>query len=152
LRLAEIGDVGGVPEPLYELREHTGSISSRRRTIQGAFAELARDCASARKEGRSEAPALAAAEALRESVLSLPPAGIVSRHLAAATTLRLVAARLREKGDSAAARTYLLHALKEAPFHPGAWWDWIKVVASKARFGGRRPFVSGSGKGRDRQP
>jgi hypothetical protein len=130
LRLGEVGSVGGVGECLYELRESTGSISSRHRLVQREFCRLARECYLARRSGRSEQPFLEVAGLLRDrSRCRCSSDG--PRALTGATTLRIMAARLASRGDSRAAVRYLRQAIGTAPWDPRCWRDLFRLVARR---------------------
>jgi hypothetical protein len=64
LRMLDIGGYAVVPETLYAYRVRETSISASRRMTQHRFGELARECRTARIQGRSEEAYLRAAMAL----------------------------------------------------------------------------------------
>lgn len=129
LRLIEVGSAGSAPGPFYELRESTGSISSRHRPAQLGFCRLARECYLARRQRRPEEPFLRDAASLRERVLCRLSTGAVSA-AASAATLRIVAARLASQGDRVAARRYLWQAMGAAPWDLRCWRDLLRSMAS----------------------
>lgn len=127
LRLGEAGMVGGVREPLYELRESVRSISAQNRRVQGRFCELAQACYQARRRGEDEVPWLTEAEGLRRQAIEARSSLRPKRSAATALSYRLIASRLCHNGNPQAARKYLRRALSTAPMSPRVWRDYART-------------------------
>lgn len=109
IRLAELGEHRVLPHLLFEAMFAPDSISGQRRAKQIEATRIILECAYLRREGRSEAAALARAAAIR-------PRGerVRARDLAGAHYF--VGACLRRRGDPRAERYFRL-ALKAYPLH-----------------------------------
>jgi glycosyltransferase involved in cell wall biosynthesis len=107
LRLRELGQCTGDPQIGYVARIEAGSISARRRGDQFRMAQMAIDCARARRDGRDDAP-----------LLQHPPmpARAPRRDVRAekARFLYFVGSCLR-RTDPAAARRYFWQAFRARP-------------------------------------
>jgi len=118
LRLAPLGAAGCVGEYLYELRQSVGSISSARRELQARFGALAQAAYQARRGGRSEEPFLLDAE--RARVAALDARGKPPSRRNRATSCRLIAAALDQRGGDGAA-AYHWMAVRAWPLDLRAW-------------------------------
>jgi glycosyltransferase involved in cell wall biosynthesis len=107
LRLSELGTCIGDEQVAYVARIEAGSISARRRDDQLKFAEVAVDCARARRAGQHDAPLLVA-----------PPMPITAARLDPrvenARFLYFVGSCLT-KSDRAAARRYFWESFRARP-------------------------------------
>jgi glycosyltransferase involved in cell wall biosynthesis len=110
LRLAELGTLAGQADLVYEAQLDASSITATRRDEQVRMASLAIDCALARRAGRSDAPLLEAAAAVRPSLRRRPPNGPLAR----AQFLYFVGSCLRER-DPRAARRYFWASFRTHP-------------------------------------
>ena len=115
LRLVEQGRIGVVTRYLYRVQLSTGSVSSLHSSEQDELRVLAVECALARRQGRSEAPILAAAAAVRPR---LPTERERQRRTAAANYFY---AACLASAAPARARAYCLRALAADPLHLRAW-------------------------------
>jgi glycosyltransferase involved in cell wall biosynthesis len=109
LRLRELGQCRGEADVGYEARMEAGSISASRRDEQLRYAELARQCALRRREGRSDIDILEAPEA------RLPRPARRNPKLEHARFLYFIGCCLR-RSDPAAARRYFWEAFRTCPW------------------------------------
>lgn len=119
LRLAEVGDLGYVPEFLYAFRVSEGGASSDHRTRQHQLGALALSCHAARIAGESELPILERVQGLsREARHSKRSASTWKGSYFIASCL------LRRKDPRAAG--YFRSALRRRPISPRAWFGLIR--------------------------
>ncbi len=120
LRLDEVGQVGAVPEVLYEARLGFESISALKRDLQLAGARLAFEARRRRAAGRSEADLLEKAEAATAKPVRNP-----GRRRAAAAYF--FGSCLLAK-DRTAAHRYFTQAIRESPSMIRAWVRWLRSL------------------------
>lgn len=118
-RLAEVGKFQLIPRTLLEMSLGTDNISLQYRTDQQHYARLSREALRLRQAGRSEAPVLAAAEALRPVSRRPPGRGVTS------AGLYFIGECLRRNRDLVPARQYFRRALRQ---DPGNWRAWIRLA------------------------
>jgi len=109
IRLAELGEHRVLPQLLFEAMFAPDSISGRRRAEQVEATTIILECARLRREGRSEAAALARAAAIRPHGRRVRARDLAGAHY-------FVGACLRRRGDPRAER-YFRMALKAYPLH-----------------------------------
>lgn len=118
LRLSELGQCLGMEEVLYTARLEAGSISSRRRHEQLRMANLALECARARRESRDDSTLL------QQVGTSRAASGPLSRREKARFNY-FVASCVRSR-DPQLAKSYYRQALRENPWHLKALLHWMK--------------------------
>jgi len=117
LRAAEHGRIEIVQEPLGRYRFHPDNVSARRSFLQGAYASVARECASRRARGR--------AEELEEQVARIRvPADLDPRKVRGRVHYQLGEWKFKD-GRIREARPHLWEALKGEPFRPLCVGLWI---------------------------
>jgi len=115
LRLGEVGRLAFVSEVLYMLRISEKSLSSRYARAQARLGELSHECQRARREGRSEGPALEEARSLRPGSI---PAEQVDPH--GSEGLWFLSRCLLSRGDRRGLK-YARRYLHFRPLEPKAW-------------------------------
>jgi hypothetical protein len=110
LRVAELGPVLLLPAPLLLYRFHVESVTAQRCFLQGAYAEVARECA--RRRARGEA------ERLDELVAAIRvPEGAPLERAKARVHYQIAEWQFRD-GRVREARPHLRAALRGEPFRP----------------------------------
>ena len=125
-RLAGQGWFHLIPQVLQRVRLFPEGISSRFRRRQHAIGRLAREAFRARQGGRSEAPVLARAAALR------PGPGETDRpaRRGVAEGFYFIASRLRQNRDPRC-REYFRQSLRAWPLSGRAWAGWLLSTRTK---------------------
>lgn len=114
-RLIDQGDLGFVPEVLYQVKFDMGSITARHRPAQQALRALAAEARALRHAGQSDADVLSRARAIRPGG-NLTPAPHTPRHRSEAQAAYFVGSCLADRGDQRA-RKYFEAAVRADPFH-----------------------------------
>lgn len=127
-RIAEIGDIAGIDEVLYESSGEVGGISTSRTAIQMQFASLADQAANARADGGGDNAEVERAGRLRERALrdrSRRPGayGLAGAHFRLGSQL--------EASDLDAARRQYRQALDICPYYWRAWRRLIRLRSSR---------------------
>ena len=125
-RLAGQGWFHLLPQVLQRVRVFPEGISSRFHNRQHTFGRLAREAFRARQCGRSEAPVLARAAALR------PKPGAAGRRSrrGAAEGFYFIASQLRQNRDPRC-RDYFRQSLRAWPLSWRAWAGWMMSALTK---------------------
>jgi glycosyltransferase involved in cell wall biosynthesis len=113
LRLADVGSVGFVPEPLYAFRVSSGSITAHRRGQQARLHELARRCRAARRDGQAEA-------SLLEEVEAVCAEPLLPKNRSLATSDYFIGKCLLNRRDRSALK-YLRRCVRLAPWNVRYW-------------------------------
>jgi hypothetical protein len=110
LRVAERGPVLLLPAPLLLYRFHLDGVTAQRCFLQGAFAEVARECARRRARGEPER--------LEEQVAAIAAPATVEAERAKARVHYQIAEWQFRDGRVREARPHLFAALRGEPFRP----------------------------------
>lgn len=127
LRLVSIGKFACVKKYLYVFRESENSISSRGRFFQQEFCRLAQMCYRERIKGNDEMPFLVQAKQLCTKAIMVKNGSCSNSN--ASLTYRIIAARLKQRGNTNAARKYLIRAFKRNPWALKVWKDLLLLGA-----------------------
>lgn len=127
-RIAEIGEIAGIDEVLYESSGEVGGISTSRTAIQMQFASLADRAAISRAGGRGDNREIVRADRLRERALrdraQRPPAyGVAGAHFRLGTQL--------EASDPESAQRQYRQALSICPYYWRAWRQLARLRSSR---------------------
>ena len=142
LRISEKFGVANIPEPLYRLRLHPGSVSRRNRPRQDLYASLALKLAKERKQkGRNILDGLGPAEAARFRDQFLSTSGWSRDRLLSYNQSALAQAAL-DLGEARRAGGYIFKALRLYPFNLEAWNVRARLVFAKIRGGKFSPPVA----------